>query len=105
MANFLPKYLQIGVMVGIVLILITICVAFAIQTRESPQQKFTIKYENGLISADIDKADVKDVLEEIAKQTGIKASMLSEDNQKISAHFTNLKPREAIKKLLEPLSY
>jgi len=108
------KPFWIGLASGVIATLLIGTALWALQGAEqassplsgSPQgHRFVISYQNGLLSADLQNADLRQVLEEIAQQTGIKVSVSPEVKEKVSVAFTNLEPREALERLLGSSNY
>jgi len=107
MTSFFSKPFWLGIAGGVIAILLVGGTLWALQRTEQPAQpqKLAITYQNGLLSVDLKDTELKGVLEEIARQTGIKVRVSPEVKQKVSAKFTGLKLREALEKLLSSSNY
>lgn len=64
-----------------------------------------IKLERGLLSVSLQDTQLKDVLEEISRQSGIKIIMEKPVEQKVNMEFKDLPLEKGLKKLLEGTDY
>lgn len=94
---------------GLIIIILINAIFLSDSARAAGPEKASgppsIKLEKGILSVSLRDAQLKDVLEEISRQGGIKIEMEKPVDHKITMEFKDLPLEKGLKKLLEGADY